>query len=221
MIEPTTNVQAQGQSETVSSLSRLNADYESFLKLLTAQVANQDPLAPMDSSTFVTQLAQLSQVEQSIQVNANLEDISARIAGAVAMSDVQLIGRMVTVPGDRLGTPQENTRLSYELMEPASTVSARVVMEDGTILRRFENLPRTSGETHELTWDGRDDAGLPVVGEGPFRFEVVASDDQGESVRYASYTQARVDSVILGGGVPMLVLDNGAEVSSSSVSRVQ
>ncbi|MCU4654342.1 flagellar hook assembly protein FlgD [Roseibacterium sp. SDUM158016] len=221
MIDPTASNPTTGQPASVSSLSRLNADYQSFLKLLTAQVANQDPLAPMDSSTFVTQLAQLSQVEQSIQVNANLADISARIAGAVAMSDVQLIGRTVTVPGDQIVTPTENTRLSYQLMQPADTVSARVVMDDGTILRSFEGLPGTSGQSHELNWDGRDDAGLPVIGEGPFRLEIIATDAEGESVPYNSYTEARVESVIFGSGVPTLVLDNGSEVSSSLVARVE
>jgi len=221
MIDPTASSQSAGQVATASSLSRLNADYQNFLKLLTAQVANQDPLAPMDSSTFVTQLAQLSQVEQSIQVNTNLADISARIAGAVAMSDVQLIGRIVTVPGDQIATPQENTRLSYELIEPASSVSARVVTDDGTILRRFDDLPRTSGEAHELNWDGRDDTGLPVVGGGNLRLEIVATDGQGEPIRYTTYTEARVASVVLSTRGPMLVLDNGAEVSSSSVARVE
>jgi flagellar basal-body rod modification protein FlgD len=221
MIDPTAGVQTTGQAAQSNSLAQLNADYQSFLKLLTAQVANQDPLAPMDSSTFVSQLAQLSQVEQSVQVNSNLTEISARIAGAVAMSDVQLIGRTVAVPGDLITPPLENTRMSYELAEPANEVSARIVTEDGTLLRRFEGLPVTSGQPHELVWDGRDEAGLPVMGEGPFRLEVLATDAEGKTVPHASHVEARVASVVFREGAPMLVLEDGSEVSSSRIARVE
>jgi flagellar basal-body rod modification protein FlgD len=221
MIDPTSGTASAGQGASSSSLSQLSADYEAFLKLLTAQVANQDPLAPMDSSTFVTQLAQLSQVEQSVQVNANLADISAQIAGAMAMSDVQLIGRTVSAPGDQIVQPLDNTRMSYTLSESADAVSARIVTEDGTVLRRFDGLPVTSGENHELAWDGRDDAGLPVVGDGPFRLEIRALDADGEVIPYTSFTQAQVASVVLSNGTPMLVLEDGTQVQSSRVTRIE
>ncbi len=221
MIDPTTSAQSAGPASTSSSLSQLSADYETFLKLLTAQVSNQDPLAPMDSSTFVTQLAQLSQVEQSVQVNDNLAEISNKIAGAIAMSDVQLIGRTVAVPGQQITTSQENTRMSYQLSGPASEVSANIVAVDGTVLRRFEGLPTSSDETHDFVWDGRDMEGLPVVGEGPFRLEINASDSEGTAVSYTSFTEARVASVIFRDGASMLVLEDGAEVASSRVARVE
>jgi flagellar basal-body rod modification protein FlgD len=221
MIDPSASTPSAGQAASSSSLSQLSADYQTFLKLLTAQVSNQDPLAPMDSSTFVTQLAQLSQVEQSVQVNANLAEISARISGAMAMADVQLIGRTVTAPGDRIVQPLEGTRMSYTLSESADAVSARIVTEDGTVLRRFGGLPVTGGDYHDLTWDGRDDAGLPVVGDGPFRLEIQALDADGEMIPYTSFTQAQVASVVLSNGTPMLVLEDGTQVSSSRVTQIE
>jgi flagellar basal-body rod modification protein FlgD len=220
MIEPTTAAPTAAQTATTSSLSQLGQDYQSFLKLLTAQVANQDPLAPMDSSTFVSQLAQLSQVEQSVQVNANLREISARLAGAASISDVQLIGRTVTSPGNRIVPTAEGAQFSYELAQPASEVTGRILGPDGTVLRTITGLSGLSETQHAVAWDGRDDVGLPVVGDGPFRVEVSAVDDEGKTVPNATYVPASVDSVVFREGVPMLVLDNGTEVSSTRIIRV-
>jgi flagellar basal-body rod modification protein FlgD len=224
MIDPTATatLPTSGPNTSASSsLAQLNNDYQAFLKLLTAQVANQDPLAPMDSSTFVSQLAQLSQVEQSVQVNTNLQEISARIAGAVAISDVSLIGRNVSVAGDQVVPSTAGTRIGYELAEPANAVAARIIGPDGTVLRSFEGLSTLSETMHELAWDSLDMEGLPVVGEGPFRVQIEAVDEDGKSVPHQTYVSGEVESVVFRNGMPMLILDSGLEVASSSVRLVE
>ncbi len=67
-------------------------DYQSFLKLLVAQMRNQDPTAPMESTEYVAQLATFSQVEQQVQMNAKLDDILQASALSQASG---LIGREV------------------------------------------------------------------------------------------------------------------------------
>lgn len=73
--------------------SKTTVDYESFLKLLVAQMKNQDPTAPMESTDYVAQLATFSQVEQSVQVNSKLDQLLQ--ASALDQADA-LIGRHVT-----------------------------------------------------------------------------------------------------------------------------
>jgi flagellar basal-body rod modification protein FlgD len=70
-------------------------DYQSFLKLLVAQMKNQDPTAPMDSTDYVAQLATFSQVEQTVQTNSKLDQILQAQALSQASS---LIGRTLTSP---------------------------------------------------------------------------------------------------------------------------
>jgi flagellar basal-body rod modification protein FlgD len=221
MIDPTLSAATRDPQQQATPQSQINADYQSFLKLLTAQVQNQDPLAPMDSSTFVTQLAQLSQVEQSVQVNANLTEISARIAGAVAISDVQLIGRTVAYAGDEIMPAEGGAAFSYELAEEAAELDVRIVSADGTVLRRFGDRAGTGQGTHQLRWDGLDHVGLPVPGDGPFRVEVVATDADGKTVPHATQVTARVESVVFRDGMPLLILEGGAEVASSRIARVE
>ncbi|MDN3720360.1 flagellar hook capping FlgD N-terminal domain-containing protein [Roseibium salinum] len=70
-VSPATSTTAQ--SESAASQSGLMANYDLFLSILTTQIQNQDPLDPMDSAEFTTQLVQYSSVEQAIQQNKNLE----------------------------------------------------------------------------------------------------------------------------------------------------
>jgi len=73
--------------------AKSTVDYDSFLKLLVAQMKNQDPTSPMESTDYVAQLATFSQVEQSVQVNSKLDQMLQ--ASALEQADA-LIGRHVT-----------------------------------------------------------------------------------------------------------------------------
>ncbi len=91
-----TTVPAIGGSTTTgqtASASKAEVDYQSFLKLLVAQMKNQDPSNPMDSTQYVAQLAQFSTVEQSIQVNKKLTELLQ--ISAVTQAD-SILGRTVT-----------------------------------------------------------------------------------------------------------------------------
>ncbi|MEL6314472.1 MAG: flagellar hook capping FlgD N-terminal domain-containing protein [Pseudomonadota bacterium] len=207
------------REQDASSLSRLAGDFNSFLQLLTAQVSNQDPLAPMDSSTFVTQLAQLSQVEQTVSVNTNLEVISSQIAAANNLTDVDLIGRDVTIVGDSFGNTSTSGTLGYELAVEATSVSARITTEEGALVRTFNNLPTLPGTRQEITWDGLDETGTPVADE-TLVFELEAYDADGAPVPFIGYVNAKVESVLLEGDASELLLSNGEKVPSSSVLAV-
>lgn len=84
-------VGTQSQAATDSSKATLN--YESFLKLLVAQLKNQDPTEPMDSAQQMAQLATFSQVEQTIKTNKNLESMLQRSSLNEASA---VIGKTVT-----------------------------------------------------------------------------------------------------------------------------
>jgi flagellar basal-body rod modification protein FlgD len=85
---PQSNRPATAAGGTGASL-----DYSAFLKLLIAQMQNQDPLEPMQSSDYVAQLATFSQVEKSVEMNSRLADLLS----AVQLQQAEgLIGKIVT-----------------------------------------------------------------------------------------------------------------------------
>ncbi len=90
-VDMTTTLPATATAQ--SAQSKVAVDYNSFLRLLIAQMKNQDPTQPMDSTQYVSQLATFSQVEQTVQTNAKLDQILQ--ASALAQAD-SLIGHLLT-----------------------------------------------------------------------------------------------------------------------------
>lgn len=88
---PNTNTTAAAATKSASSSSTV--DYNSFLKLLIAQLKNQDPTQPVDSTQYISQLASFSNVEQSVQMNSKLDSLITSMSLSQADG---LIGRTVT-----------------------------------------------------------------------------------------------------------------------------
>ena len=211
---------AQSQTASASAATQLNTDLDSFLTLLTAQISNQDPLEPMDSSTFVTQLAQLSQVEQAIATNTNLEDISNQLGGFSELADVQLIGREVLVPTENLDLSYGQATVQYQLYENANRVSMQVLGTNGSILREIDGLPTDAGTKHSVIWDGLDSNGVQVE-DGAYRFKVLSFDAESNQLPYSGYATTFVDELSFQNGQSKLLLRNSDEVSSAAILAIR
>jgi flagellar basal-body rod modification protein FlgD len=97
--------QSTSTSSTSTASSGTMVDYQSFLKLLVAEMKNQDPTSPMESTDYVAQLATFSQVEQSVQMNTKLDNI---LQASVLSQAGSLIGKTVTsADGSITGTVKE------------------------------------------------------------------------------------------------------------------
>jgi len=119
-VDMTTTIPA-GANQASTQTSKTAVDYQSFLKLLIAQMKNQDPTQPMDSTQYVAQLATFSQVEQSVQMNTKLDSILQ--SSALSRADA-LIGHSITsADGATTGTVSE-VRLS--------STGLIAVLDDGT-----------------------------------------------------------------------------------------
>lgn len=107
-------------------------DYQTFLKLLVAQMKNQDPLSPMESTEYVAQLATFSQVEQSIQMNRKLEDLLQNTTMSQAAS---LIGKEIeSMDGTVKGTVRE-VELYTDGIAAILDNGEKVAMSAGVIIR--------------------------------------------------------------------------------------
>lgn len=95
-------------NRTGQTASATQVDYQSFLKLLVAEMKNQDPTNPMDSSDYVAQLATFSQVEQSVQINSKLDQLLQ--SSVLAQAD-SIIGRTLTSADGKISGVVEEVRL--------------------------------------------------------------------------------------------------------------
>ena len=120
----TTTPSAATTASTAAPTTGIKADFNMFLKLLTTQMQNQDPLSPMDTSQYTQQLVQYSQVEQSVQQNTTLNSILSNLSNQGLTQASGMIGRSVTLNSDvaglAAGTP---AAWSYSAARPVSTRS--------------------------------------------------------------------------------------------------
>jgi flagellar basal-body rod modification protein FlgD len=206
-----------GTAATDMAESRLVGDYDSFLRLLTTQLKNQDPLAPLDATQFVSQLSQFASVEQMIQSNRKLDQIISSLGANSIMADIGLIGRAVEVPGNLAELRDGALSLNYTLAKNAAQATVVIRDAQGTIVR---TLPAdTRAGTHSLVWDGTDNGGNQLD-DGIYRFTFGAADAEGKPVATQAYVTATVMRVETTASGSSLVLSNGLSLPSSAVRAV-
>ncbi|MEM7530284.1 MAG: flagellar hook capping FlgD N-terminal domain-containing protein [Pseudomonadota bacterium] len=145
---------------TTESSSAAASDFESFLTLLTAQLRNQDPMQPIDSTEFVAQLASFSTVEQLIGTNERLDALtSAQAAGDLA-AIAGWIGQEAAATDGRFVADGGPVPFDVPIVEGASTVRAELLDAAGTVIR---SLDVEAGD--EAVWDGLTVSGASPVGE--------------------------------------------------------
>jgi len=196
-----------------------SADKESFLKLLVAQLQQQDPLSPMEGTEFVSQLAQFSVVEQSIAQSNQLELISLQLTGIASNDAIGLIGKQVTVRGDKISFDGQNaTGFNVTLDQPATELTVTIRDENGNAVKTMELGQHAAGPV-QVPWDGTDDNGNPVAA-GTYSVEVSARDEQGDPVSVSLDVSGIVVGVSFDKGYPEVELDTGATAPISDLINV-
>ena len=103
-----------------------------FLKLLVAQMQNQDPLNPMDNAQVTSQMAQIQSVNGIEKLNRSVEGLGSQFAQMSALQGASLVGRDVIVPGNRLVINDEDlVQGGFELNGPADSVKVEVLNGGG------------------------------------------------------------------------------------------
>jgi flagellar basal-body rod modification protein FlgD len=125
--------QTQTQTQAGGSTSSAgNVDYQSFLKLLVAQMKTQDPTNPMDSTQYVAQLAQFSSVEQSIQVNSKLNQLLQ--ISSITQADA-ILGRTVTSADGATTGVVDSVKLAANGVVAVLENGTEVVMQSGVTVQ--------------------------------------------------------------------------------------
>jgi flagellar basal-body rod modification protein FlgD len=195
-------------------------DKEAFLKLLVAQLKNQDPLKPQDSSQFVAELAQFSSLEQAMGINDRLDLLALQSRGqgnsqAVALvgNQVSVRGSVVSVNGTGVGTP-----VTFTLNGDTEKTVVEVRDQSGRTIRKLDLGANKAGLV-QVHWDGRDDAGN-IMPAGAYSIGVTAIAQSGAPVAVSQEMQGIVTAVSFDKGYPVLTLDNGTTVPVSDLLKV-
>lgn len=192
----------------------ITSDFETFLTLLTAQIENQDPLEPMKSDEFATQLATFSGVEQQVLTNDLLKTLTGREDGASLSGLATWIGRDVrsTAPAMIDGT-------AHAFHPPAAPAGTRHEIV-------FRNA--AGAEVHRLPADG---AGTPVVWDGAigtgfaprglYSAELESFENAERIANVPVESFARVTEIRIADGAPGLVIEGGTTLDPGDVTALR
>ena len=176
-------------SDSAGSSATLAENFDTFLRLLTTQLQNQDPLEPLESNEFVSQLVEFTNVEQSIATNKNLEELLALQTTNQMVGALGFIGQTVEAAIDQLPLIDGQAKITYGLSDTAQTATLLVTDASGTVV--FSAPAETEAGKHSFTWNGEDVNGSPVP-DGLYKVSVVAKDGDGNNVDTATGVIARV-----------------------------
>ena len=189
-----------------------------FLKLLMAQLQNQDPTQPSDPTAFTAQLAQFSQLELQQNANDTLSNMATAQASANQQSSVNLVGKNVTFStGTVTIAAAGGALLTGSLSGDANSVSAVIKNSTGKVVRTIKAGPTPQGPV-QLPWDGRDDSGN-LLAAGGYSVSLTALDTQGKPVNATAQASALVTGVSFANGVPQLIA-GGQTVPLSSITEI-
>lgn len=139
-------------SSVAASSTHQAGSEDRFLKLLVAQLANQDPMNPMDNSQMTSQMAQISTVTSLEKTNTSLAGLAAQLTAMQTLQAGALVGRNVLVEGNRLSITDGKATGAIDLDLPADKVVVDVMSAGGQVLESF-NLGALKAGRNAFEWD--------------------------------------------------------------------
>ncbi|MFM0607437.1 flagellar hook assembly protein FlgD [Paraburkholderia sediminicola] len=190
-----------------------------FLQLLVAQLKNQDPTNPMDSSQMTSQLAQINTVSGISQLNTTLSSLATQMSAGQQSQAALLIGSTVLAPGSSV-TVASGKASSFGVQLANSVGDLQVVVKNsaGTIVNTID-LGKQSAGTIPVGWTPTDTAGNTLP-DGTYTISAVGTIN-GQQATATTLAGATVQSVVMqSNGTPGLVLSNGSTVGLTSVAAI-
>ena len=164
---------ANASSSTLTGTTKNAAGSEDrFLKLLVAQLSNQDPMNPMDNAQMTSQMAQISTVTGVQQVNQTIKDLSAQLAAMQMLQSSALLGRDVLVDGANLPVRDGKAGGAIDLAADATSVKIDILSTGGKVLDTIDLGPLSAGR-QRFDWDAQ---GRMVNGSVSYRVTALQGD---------------------------------------------
>ena len=202
-------------SNTAGTTTKSSADAQAdrFLKLLVAQLNNQDPMNPMDNAQMTSQMAQINTVTGIQQLNDTIQSIAGQFSAMQVLQGATMIGRDVLTEGNKVTVSSGKGTAAYELAGSADNVTVRIMSPGGQLLDTL-NLGALPAGRHDLTWDASK-----YTGTGAPTFAVAAL--QGKTTVVATpLSRNTVESVSAEGGAMNLTFKGGGSAKYDTVKAI-
>lgn len=219
-VSPVTSATASASGSNADpnkARTELSGNFDTFLKLLTTQLKNQDPTSPLDSAQFTQQLVQYSQVEQQINTNSRLDTLLKQSQSEQLLSAAALVGSTVQVNGNSLSLGSTGDA-SFGVTLPAGTAKAVATIRDayGNPVRSI-TLDPTRTDLTQVVWDGIATGGQRVQ-PGNYSVLVTALDAGGQNLKAQTTTNGVIGDVAIQDGTAKFTIGGRQYALSDIVS---
>jgi len=208
---------AQSTPTAAASQPAIGEEFNSFIKLLTAQMRHQDPLAPLDSTQFVEQLATFSSLEQQVRSNSSLDIIATMMNDMTGLLASQWLGQSVQIEASTL--PYTGEAVNFAVNAPGGTERQVLTVKDASGQVVWTETLDPDSDVH--SWNGELQDGSYAASGESFTFSIDAYN--ADDVKLASLSPkviTTVTSIASEGGV--LYVTTTAQLTSElgSVRKV-
>ncbi len=167
-----------------------------FMRLMTEQLSNQDPLKPLSNSEFVAQLAQFSTVQGIADLNTTVGSFATSLTGDQVLKGASLVGHSVVVPSESVALPATGDASGLVMSPGAGKVTFEITDASGIVVDTIEVPSPGKGET-AFSWDGIKANGERVAA-GAYTIKATHTATDGTGTALNTYVDATVDSVTIG-----------------------
>jgi flagellar basal-body rod modification protein FlgD len=188
---PATSTSSNGTDP--SGALNFTQNFDTFLKLLTTQLKNQNPLSPMDTSQFTQQLVAFSQVEQQIKTNSQLTAMMQGQSASEAISALPMVGRTIEYSGNQ--TVLQNGQAAFSYTLPTTAAKANVLVKNAAGATVFSEAVDPSAGKHSLIWNGQTATGSQLPDGGTYTIQVQAVDAQNAAITATTTATGTVSGV--------------------------
>ncbi len=203
----TANAKATAANDPAASQDR-------FLKLLVAQLNNQDPMNPLDNAQMTSQIAQINTVTGIQQLNTTMQSMAAQFNSLQVMQGTTLVGRNVMTEGSGMTVVDNVGKAGFEIAYPATKVEVEIVTPGGQVVDTVDLGPKEMGR-HNFDWDA---SGYKGSKEGlQFRVKAV---NGATTLEYTALTQSKVTGAGATDGQLVLTLANGKNINYSQIKSI-
>ncbi len=208
----TTNDLNINSTPAAAAAADTTATADRFLKLLVAQMRNQDPLSPMDNAEVTSQMAQINTVTGIDKLNTTVQGLSSQFMQLQAVQGASLVGRDVIVAGNKLSIDEKAGvgQGGFELANAADAVKVEILSPSGAVMQTL-NLGAAGAGVHSFDWP----SGAATAASG-LTFRVSATTG-GVATTATALMRDRVDAVSTTGTTFNLELASSGTVPYSKV----
>ena len=204
---------ATAATSSTTGIANADAAQDRFLKLLVAQLNNQDPMNPMDNAQMTSQIAQINTVTGIQQVNATLKSMAEQFASLQVLQGSSMVGRNVLIEGATLAVQDGKAGAAIDLAASADSAKVEILSPGGQILDTI-NLGALAAGRHSFEWDAS-----AYAGTGAPSYRVVAT-SAGQPVTATSMVRDKVVSVGSENGAMLVQLQGHSPVGYASIKAM-